>query len=85
MDSKESIRDAIVTAIIDPLILLLFAAGVFMFMWGLVVFMTNLESQEKRREGTQHMLWGIIGIFIMASVLGILRIVASTIGVDLPG
>lgn len=83
MDGHAIMRE-IINSIINPLILLIFAAGVFLFMWGLVVFMTNVNNSQKKTEGQQHMMWGIIGVFIMATVFGIINIIASTIGVDVP-
>lgn len=77
-----NIMDKIVDLIIDPLILFVFAAGMVLFMWGLVQFMRNIEGSKE--EGKQHMLWGIIGMFIMVSVKGILQLSLDTfdIGVD---
>ena len=75
---------AIVDAIINPIILLIFSAGVFLFMWGLVRFLFNLNNPEDRKTGVDHMLWGILGVFIMATVFGILSIITNTLGIDMP-
>lgn len=74
----------IVELLIDPLILLIFSAGIFLFTWGLITFLNNMESPEGRKTGIQHMLWGIIGVFIMATVFGIIRIITDTFGLDIP-
>jgi hypothetical protein len=71
-------------ALINPLIGFLFAAALALFTWGIVQFLTNAENEEARATGKRHMLWGIIGMFIMVSVFGILRVVTSTFGVSLP-
>jgi ABC-type phosphate transport system permease subunit len=83
MDGK-SLVAKIVDLIIDPVVILVFSAGVFLFTWGLVVFLTKLDSSEARKEGVQHMLWGIVGLFIMATVFGIISILANTFGLDIP-
>ena len=75
---------AIVATIIDPIILLLFSAGVFLFMWGMVEFLFKSDSEKGRETGQQHMLWGIIGVFIMATVFGIIQIILSTLGLPDP-
>ena len=75
---------AIVGSIIDPIVLLIFSAGVFMFTWGLLEFLLKVDSPEDRKKGVQHMLWGIIGIFIMATVFGILNIITETLGLGDP-
>ena len=83
MDGKE-VMAAIVKNIIDPLVLLIFSVGIFLFTWGLVVFLTKVDDPEGRKTGVQHMLWGIIGIFIMATVFGIINIVTETFGLGDP-
>jgi len=75
---------AIVGSIIDPIVLLIFSAGVFLFTWGLVVFLLNLDNPEARKTGVQHMLWGILGVFIMATVFGIISIITETFGLGDP-
>ena len=82
--SGREVMAKIVGSIIDPLVLLIFSAGVFLFTWGLVVFLLNSENPEKRKVGVQHMLWGIVGVFIMATVFGILSIITDTLGLGDP-
>lgn len=84
METGRNVLDAIVTNIVDPIVLLLFAAGVFLFTWGLAAFMFNMNNLEERKRGVQHMLWGIIGVFIMATVFGIINIITGTFGIDDP-
>ena len=83
MGGKE-VMAKLVGLIIDPLVLLIFSAGVFLFTWGLVVFLINLNSPEGRQTGVKHMLWGIIGVFIMATVFGIINIITETFGLGDP-
>ena len=72
-----------VTLIIDPAILLIFTAGFFLFMWGIVVFMYNLREGADYKPGLQHMIWGLVGMLIMMSVYGIVVLVSNTLGLDL--
>jgi len=67
-----------ITYIINPAILLVFSAGFFLFLWGLVVFLFKLGEGGDHKEGKQHMLWGIIGMFIMVAVGGIMAILDNT-------
>jgi len=59
----------------------IFAAGMFLFVYGLVEFLWNLDDGEVQNAGKQHMLWGIIGVFIMVSVTGIISIIENTFGI----
>ena len=83
MSGSEILARAI-DVIINPLIILIFAAGFVLFLWGLVVFMANTDSSEERKKGTQHMLWGIVGMFIMVAVYSIIAMVLNTFGVPTP-
>jgi hypothetical protein len=66
--------------IVTPVIYLLMSLAVIYFIWGVMVFIQNADNAEKRKEGYQHMIWGIIGIFIMVSTQGIINIIISTMG-----
>ena len=68
--------------ILNPLIALLFAVALVMFIWGVVEFTANADNEEKRTTGRQHILWGIVGMIIMISVFGIMRLITGTIGSD---
>jgi len=67
------------TQILTPFIYLLFALAIFWFIWGMIVYIRNAESPEKRNDGYQHMLWAVIGLFIMVSVKGIINLVLNTL------
>lgn len=80
--AAQNLIGKIVTYIIDPMILLVFAAGFFLFIWGLVQFLWNL-SEGAQSSGKQHMLWGIVGMLIMVSVYGIISIIDETFDLDI--
>ena len=66
--------------IIRPAVDVLFAAGFFLFVWGLIEFLRDMNEGSDTRRGKQHMLWGIVGMLIMISVLGILSLLNATFG-----
>ena len=68
--------------IIAPIILLLFVFSLVLFFWGVFDFIRGADSEETRKIGRSHMLWGIGGMFIMVSAWGIILIVLKTFGVD---
>lgn len=73
--------------IINPLIGLIFAVALAYFIWGVLSFIRNQDSDADREEGKQHMMWGIIGMFLMVAVYGIIGIIINTFGLqgDVPG
>lgn len=68
-------------AIINPIIGIIFALAVILFFYGVVKFLFYSENDDKRQEGRSHMIWGVIGMFIMVSVFGIIRLILDTLGV----
>lgn len=67
--------------IINPLISLLFAIAVAVFLYGVFEFLSNQENEESRTQGKQHILWGVVGITIMMGVWGILSIALNTLNI----
>ena len=72
-----NVKDQIVT----PVIWLLFALAIVYFVWGVVIFIKNADNAEKRQEGYMHMIWGVIGAFIMLSAKGLINIILATFGI----
>lgn len=72
--------DKIKTQILNPVILLFFAAAFFYFAYGVVEFIRNADNAEGRETGGRHILWGVIGMFIMVSAFGIMNLICSSIG-----
>lgn len=68
-----------VDIIVNPAIVLLFAAALVVFLYGVVELLLS-GSPEKKETGKQHILWGIIGMTIMLGVFAIVRILGGTVG-----
>jgi Na+-driven multidrug efflux pump len=70
------------TVIVNPLIILFFAIAFMLFFAGLLrFFFQRDQSSDEAKKGRRHMLWGIIGMFIMMSVFGIMAAIKNTLGV----
>jgi len=65
--------------ILNPIITLLFAIAVLYFMWGVVKFIWNGGKDAAKEEGKSQMLWGIVGLTIMLSVYGLIKMIIATI------
>ncbi|TSD02413.1 MAG: Uncharacterized protein Athens071424_109, partial [Parcubacteria group bacterium Athens0714_24] len=63
----------------NPIIGLLIAIGLVVFLYGVVEFLAGADNQEKREQGKKHMIWGIIGLFIMVGVFGLMEVVVNFI------
>ncbi len=71
--------DRVKVLILDPIILLLFAVAVIVFLWGVIQFIKNSNNEDGKKMGAQHMLWGVIGMAIMLSVYGIMNLIINTL------
>jgi uncharacterized membrane protein len=69
-------------AIINPLIVLLFGIALLVFIYGVFEYVKGGQSEDGRSKGTQHMIWGIFGLFIMVSALGLVSFIANSVGAD---
>lgn len=68
--------------IINPFIAFLFVLATLIFLEGVVRF--YIAGDEKTREdGKRHIMWGIVGMFIMVSVFGIMNLIINTFGINL--
>jgi predicted membrane channel-forming protein YqfA (hemolysin III family) len=72
---------AINTNIVNPLIFLLLAVALVVFIWGVVSYFRNIDNADERKIGIRHMIWGVIGLAIMISFKGIIAIIKNLIGV----
>ena len=81
----QDLAGRLATAIINPLLALIFGAGLIVFIWGLVQYLYALNVKgEQDQDAKKHMLWGMVGMFIMAAAFTIIKIIASTINAPLP-
>ncbi len=71
------IVNKVITEIINPLIEVLFGLAIAIFFWGVIEFIWNSGNEEKKTTGKQHIIWGLVGLFIMAAVAGIIEIIKA--------
>ena len=76
----DSLVNAVNKVVVNPLIIFIFALALVIFIYGVAQYLLNPESEEVRKQSKSHMIWGVVGMFIMVSVFGIMRIIINTIG-----
>lgn len=57
------------------------ALALLFFFYGLAKYILNAADDEKKAEGRNIMIWGIIALFVMVSVWGLTTILAETFGI----
>jgi hypothetical protein len=55
------------------------------FMWGMAQFILNAGDAKLREEGKQRIIWGIIALFVIMSIYGILTVVGNLTGIPTNG
>ncbi len=68
--------------ILFPVITLLTAIALLVFLYGCFIFVVNAENPSAREEGRRHILYGIIGMLVMLMAYAILAIAANTFGLE---
>lgn len=70
------------TEILNPIISILFAVATAYFFMGVAKYIWNPDNEESREAGKVGMFYGLIGMFIMVAVFGILKFIISSTGAD---
>ena len=64
---------------------LIFAFAFAAFIWGVVnYFFFHGDDETRRGEGRQFIFWGILGMVVLLSVWGLVRLLLSTLGIAPP-
>ena len=69
--------------VLNPVILLMFGVSFVYFIFGVIKFLSSDAGDKgaKRIEARNSIIWGIVGMLIMFSVYGIIRLVVDTFGI----
>ncbi len=71
-------------SIVGALAVLCLTLGVVAFFWGIVQYIWGLRAGDatKEKNGRNFMLWGLIALFVMFSVWGIVRYAQRIFGIE---
>lgn len=64
--------------LLDAVVPLLMALAIVGFIYGLIKYFLNPDSEEKRKDGKNFMLWGLVSLFVMVSIWGLVSIFSNT-------
>ena len=68
--------------IINIAIPIVFALAMLYFFFGLAQYILASGDETKKEEGKNKMIWGMIALFVMSAVWGIILWVGSAIGIQ---
>ncbi len=72
--------DPVIQNVINPIIGVLFGVAVLVFVFGAFQLIRGDSDSETRSNGKKAMIGGIIGLFIMVSAWGFIRLISNTVG-----
>lgn len=68
-----------IVGFVKPLSIFIMSAAMLVFFWGVARFVLASGDASKVKEGRVFMAWGIIGLFVMVSLWGIVKFVQTTL------
>ena len=63
------------------IISLLFVVATAVFLWGIVTYLTAAGDENKLSTGKTYILWGIVALFVMLVVWGLVELLITTFNV----
>lgn len=85
MNNLGDIFNYVTCLLSQSVIPLLVTVALVVFMYGVIQYLINAEDENKRKEGRKFMLWGIISLFVMLGIFGILQVLGNTFGIETGG
>lgn len=68
-----------IVSYINQIVLLITAASLLVFFWGLAQFILKSGDSKEHAKGRSLMMWGVIIFFVMGSLWGIINLFAYSI------
>ena len=80
LQGGDAIFQNVVNFLLQPLLTLAVVITFVYFLYGGLMFMIHLDDPTEREKGKRHLMWGLIGLFIIFSIGGILSLISDSIG-----
>ncbi len=68
-----------IAAVLNQLIGLLFIVATLVFLWGVVQYVIAGEDEKKVGAGRKYITYGLIGLFVMLAMLGLVFAIFRTV------
>src|SRR3989344_1269955 len=67
--------------LVNRIVPILLVIGTIVFLWGVIMFLTAGADEEKRANARSLMIYGLVGLFVMVAVWGIVKVLVNFFGV----
>lgn len=68
--------------LINTLLPIVIALALLFFFWGLAKFILSAGDEAAKGEARSIMIWGVIVLFVMVSVWGLVNVLVNTFNLD---
>lgn len=72
-------------ALLDALIPFVITIAVLFFFYGVEKYIFNADNEEAKSQGRNIMIYGIIGLFVIVGVWGLVGVLAETFNIETGG
>jgi len=80
INATDSVFQKVVTYFLQPLYQIAVVIAFLYFLFGVAFLMFQMNNPEKREQSRSHLLYGVIGLFIILSVGAIIKFINSIVG-----
>lgn len=70
------------STVVGSLVPIFMTLALLVFIWGLIKYISSAGDPEKAKEGKSIMIWGVIALFVMATIWGLTGTIATFFGVE---
>lgn len=70
----QEIINKVIEQAVQPLIGFMMFLATVVFVYGIVEFIAGADNETKRTNGKKHIIWGLLGLFIMVAASGLMWI-----------
>lgn len=77
---SDNIADLInqLNTVINTIIPFLVGLAVLIVIWGVFNYISGAGDEEKRAQAKQYIVWGVVGVFIMLSIWGLVNVLVNS-------
>lgn len=74
-----------IKSLLDSIIPIIITLAVIYFFYGVAKYVMAAGDEEAQKAGRSIMIWGIVGLFVIVAVWGLVALLGSTFGITIGG
>ena len=71
--------------LVNTVYLMLFGIALLVFVWSMIQVIVKAGDPKAKEEARNRMIWGVIAIFIMFSIMGIVQWIGGNLNIEVSG